>query len=158
MMKGQCTDSDRDEDVCQSMYRETLPINQRGMMEKNPYVNRPKTSIEEQPLSKVDRICDAFLGLFPNYRTAKLQNIITAHLCKSTPDIEAGLKVIAALNEENSDSVESAVEHICFLADVNAIYDIAVGMYNLKLALLVAQQSQKVEFHPCLLSTYLESH
>jgi len=38
---------------------------------------------------------------------------------------------------------DRAAEHICFLADVNQLYDTALGIYNLELALLVAQQSQK---------------
>lgn len=46
--------------------------------------------------------------------------------------------------EDNSDLVEKAVEHICFLADVNQLYENALGIYDLELALLVAQQSQKV--------------
>lgn len=39
--------------------------------------------------------------------------------------------------------VERAVEHICFLADVYQLYDHALGLYDLDVALLVAQQSQK---------------
>ena len=39
--------------------------------------------------------------------------------------------------------VERAVEHICFLADVNQLYEHALGLYDLDVALLVAQQSQK---------------
>ncbi len=39
--------------------------------------------------------------------------------------------------------MEGAIEHICFLADVNRLYDNALGLYDLELALLVAQQSQK---------------
>lgn len=38
---------------------------------------------------------------------------------------------------------DKAVEHICFLADVDRLYENALGLYNLDLALLVAQQSQK---------------
>jgi elongator complex protein 1 len=38
---------------------------------------------------------------------------------------------------------EKAAEHICFLADVNQLYDTSLGLYNLDLALLIAQQSQK---------------
>jgi len=38
---------------------------------------------------------------------------------------------------------DKAVEHICFLADVNKLYENSLGLYNLDLALLVAQQSQK---------------
>lgn len=39
--------------------------------------------------------------------------------------------------------MDGAIEHICFLADVNRLFDNALGLYNLELALLVAQQSQK---------------
>lgn len=39
--------------------------------------------------------------------------------------------------------VEQAIEHICFLADVNRLYETALGLYDLDVALLVAQQSQK---------------
>lgn len=35
------------------------------------------------------------------------------------------------------------MEHICFLADVNRLYDNALGLYDLRLTLLIAQQSQK---------------
>lgn len=45
--------------------------------------------------------------------------------------------------DNQPDLVERAVEHICFLADVNQLYDHALGLYNLDVALLVAQQSQK---------------
>jgi elongator complex protein 1 len=38
---------------------------------------------------------------------------------------------------------DKAAEHICFLADVNQLYDTSLGLYNLDLALLIAQQSQK---------------
>lgn len=42
------------------------------------------------------------------------------------------------------EQAEKAVEHICFLADVHKLYDNALGLYDLDLTLLVAQQSQKV--------------
>jgi elongator complex protein 1 len=43
----------------------------------------------------------------------------------------------------DEDAVEQAVEHICFLADVNRLYHDSLGIYNLDLALLIAQKSQK---------------
>ena len=52
-----------------------------------------------------------------------------------------------AFTDDRSDSqstlAEKAIEHICFLADVNRLYDTALGLYNLDVAILVAQQSQK---------------
>lgn len=86
--------------------------------------------------------------------------MITAHVCKSPPHLEAGLLEIAKLRskrpsslalipysrtiEDNSEHAERAIEHICFLADVNKLYDTALGLYDLDLTLEVAQQSQKV--------------
>jgi elongator complex protein 1 len=45
---------------------------------------------------------------------------------------------------EGEEISEKAAEHICFLADVNQLYDSALGIYELEVALLIAQQSQKV--------------
>ena len=39
---------------------------------------------------------------------------------------------------------EEAIQHVCFLSDVNKLYDNALGLYDLELTLMVAQQSQKV--------------
>lgn len=51
--------------------------------------------------------------------------------------------LVSELMQEDEKMAESAVEHICFLVDVNRLYDHALGLYNLDLALLVAQQSQR---------------
>lgn len=93
--------------------------------------------------SKVNRVCDAMLAVLTHRQSTNLQNIITAHLCKSPPALDDGLIVVAALMATSESMAEKAVEHICFLADVNKLYDHALGLYNLDLALLVAQQSQK---------------
>ncbi|KAK5148025.1 putative elongator complex protein 1 [Rachicladosporium monterosium] len=79
-------------------------------------------------------------------RGAKIVTVmpITAHVCKSPPDLEAGLTLISDLRkQQKQEQLEAAVEHICFLADVNQLYDTALGLYDLDVALLVAQQSQK---------------
>lgn len=93
--------------------------------------------------SKVNRICDAVLEVFKNRTATNLQNIITANVCKSPPALDDGLLVVAQLMKDDPVMADKAVEHICFLADVNKLYDNALGLYDLDLALLVAQQSQK---------------
>ena len=143
----QRADSPREEDVSKTMYKETVPAKGTRVTDKEQGSTASATmdfSNKKQAISKVDCICEAFLTVLRSRHTTNLQNIITAHLCKSKPDIESGLSVIADLHEKDPGFVEAAVEHICFLADVNAIYETALGMYNLPLALLVAQQSQKV--------------
>ena len=48
------------------------------------------------------------------------------------------------LVEESPEQAEDAVEHMCFLTDANRLYDNALGLYDLELTLLVAQQAQRV--------------
>ena len=142
------------ENVSETMYKETL---------KAKDLNTKTKLSQEQVENKVNRICDAFLTVLeqPQYKQDHLQNIITSHVCKVPADLESGLEMIGRLqckfrgklfrNMSNNliasedPLTEKAAEHICFLADVNQLYDTALGIYNLELALLIAQQSQKVQ-------------
>jgi elongator complex protein 1 len=108
--------------------------------------------------SKVNLICNAFIAVFDKSKSTHLQNLITAHVCKEPPDFEGGLRIVSHLRGMPSwlakgasnvidcgeDIAERAAEHICFLADVNRLYDHALGIYQLEVAMLIAQQSQMV--------------
>ncbi|KAF2004864.1 elongator complex protein 1 [Amniculicola lignicola CBS 123094] len=126
----------RNEDVSETMYKETL--------KQKDLATKPKLSPSDIN-TKVNRICDAFLSVLTQseYKGSHLQNIITAHVCKVPADLEAGLEMIGRLQGAKDPLTEKAAEHICFLADVNQLYDTALGIYNLELALLIAQESQK---------------
>ena len=126
----------KEEDVSETMYKNTL-------QEGSNLQDRPGAETSEAKGSKVNRICDAFLDALKSRTSTHFQNVVTAHVCKIPPDLNAGLTQIAGLRSKNSDLVDAAIEHICFLADVNRLYDNALGLYDLELALLVAQQSQK---------------
>jgi elongator complex protein 1 len=39
---------------------------------------------------------------------------------------------------------ESALKYVCWLVDVDKLYDVALGMYDFDLVIMVAQKSQKV--------------
>lgn len=41
-------------------------------------------------------------------------------------------------------NANSLLEYVCWLADANKIYDVALGTYDLDLVALVAKQTQKV--------------
>ena len=41
-------------------------------------------------------------------------------------------------------SAEDALKYTLFLVDVNLLYDVALGMYDFQLVLMVAEKSQKV--------------
>ena len=124
----------RNEDVTKTMYRETLRPVEKEWSPKDiavPYG------------SKVNRVCDHFLQALVDRPPKHLQNILSANLCKCPPDVEAALLRIARVRKDRSDHVDLMIEHICFLTDVNKLYDSALGLYDLELTLLIAQQSQK---------------
>ncbi|RYP65825.1 hypothetical protein DL769_006197 [Monosporascus sp. CRB-8-3] len=134
----------RAEDVTQTMYVDTKAGVSHGAAQETP--SQPQGSSSGQTTSKVNTICDAVLSHLQSRKVidhGTLQNIITANVCKDPPALEDGLLVVAKLMQEDERLAEKAVEHICFLADVNTLYDEALGLYNLDLALLVAQQSQR---------------
>ena len=65
------------------------------------------------------------------------------------------LSLISTVNPvitSDSESVtsEEALKYVLFLVDVNQMYDIALGMYDFDLVLMLAEKSQKVriEVHP----------
>ena len=58
---------------------------------------------------------------------------------------------------------EEALKYVLFLVDVNQMYDIALGMYDFNLVLMLAEKSQKVriEVHPYMsvkLQILVEDH
>ncbi|KAF1849738.1 elongator complex protein 1 [Cucurbitaria berberidis CBS 394.84] len=126
----------RNEDVSETMYKETLKTKDLAVI--------PKLS-HAQVDGKVNRICDAFLAVLEQsqYKHDRLQNIVTSHVSKVPPALETGLEMIGRLQATQDQLTDKAAEHICFLADVNQLYDTSLGLYNLDLALLIAQQSQK---------------
>jgi hypothetical protein len=89
----------REDDVSQTLYKDTLKISEnvsaavaRPNAPAAPSV--PKPGKKE---SKINKICDAFLSTLQNRIETNLQNLITAHVCKSPPDMEAGLGLAAGL-------------------------------------------------------------
>ena len=47
-------------------------------------------------------------------------------------------------SERSTEQAEDAVEHMCFLTDAHRLFDYALGLYDLELTLMVAQQAQRV--------------
>lgn len=58
-------------------------------------------SIDAAIVSKVNRICFAFLEALESRRSTNLQNIITAHVCQNPPALENGLFEISTLQSES---------------------------------------------------------
>lgn len=131
-----------EDDVTETMYKNTKTSKEAAMADVNAPSQEKPASLRNGN-SKVNRICDSVLETLKGRKDTNLQNIITANVCKNPPALEDGLIEVAKLMQEDETMAEKAVEHICFLQDVNRLYDHALGLYNLELALLVAQQSQR---------------
>lgn len=58
------------------------------------------------------------------------------------PHFGADMNAIAAAKDP--ERAEDAVKYIIFLSDANKLFDLALGMYDFPLVLMIAQQSQKV--------------
>lgn len=90
----------REEDVSQTLYKDTLKIAK----------DEPTADLKEDAAvpftkhsksSKVNRICDGFLAALENRVDTNLRNLITAHVCKSPPDLEAALRLAARLRGQS---------------------------------------------------------
>ncbi|ODV88451.1 hypothetical protein CANCADRAFT_17514, partial [Tortispora caseinolytica NRRL Y-17796] len=104
------------------------------------------TSNQELPLiheNKQNIVCEAILKSLtttyasdPNYSLS----VLTAYLSMKPPKVETAL---ALVSKKFGDQLDEAVQHLCFLQDVNVLYDFALGLYDLPLTLLIAQKSTK---------------
>lgn len=54
------------------------------------------------------------------------------------------IRIDLFITATNPTVVEDAIKYIIFLTDVNRLFDVALGMYDFQLVLMVAQYSQKV--------------
>lgn len=111
----------KEEDVSKTMYRDTL-------------VDSTET-VEILTADKVNRICKALLPYLVQ------RSRLTAYACMTPPDLKSAFEEIQ-LSQQVSER-ESAIQYLCFLQDIEVLYKTALGLYNLDISLLVAQQSQK---------------
>lgn len=122
----------REEDVSKTMYRSTIDD-----------VEEAQDTPAET--SKVNEICSKIVELLRTapYQEKYLQSVLTSYACMSPPALEDALTLVGKDRETNKKLTEFSIQHLCFLQDVNLLYDTALGLYDLPLTLLIAQQSQK---------------
>ncbi|KAI3622987.1 ELP1 [Malassezia furfur] len=116
-----------DEDVTQSLYR--------------PMLVTPREAWDVH--GKVNRVCDAFLDALRVDERRYLTTILTAHVRKTPPDYEGGLRVLLRYQATDPELADEACKYIIFLANAEQLFRVALGMYDFSLALLLAQHSQK---------------
>ncbi|KAI0061864.1 IkappaB kinase complex, IKAP component [Artomyces pyxidatus] len=110
------------------------------------YINLFLTSIGNgtQTQSVIAELCDAIRIQLETRDLKKYVNsILTAYVVKRPPDLKAGLQVLLRLRDTEPSIVEDAVKYIIFLVDADTLFDVALGMYDFSLVLMIAQHAQK---------------
>lgn len=54
--------------------------------------------------------------------------------------------ILTSSADKDPELVEEAVKYVIFLVDADKLFDVALGMYDFSLVLLIAQHSQRVRF------------
>ena len=52
--------------------------------------------------------------------------------------------ILTSPTDKDPELVEEAVKYVIFLVDADKLFDVALGMYDFSLVLLIAQHSQRV--------------
>ncbi|XP_019627149.1 PREDICTED: elongator complex protein 1-like [Branchiostoma belcheri] len=126
----------REEDVTETMYSEYLS-------------SAGENSWDLHSHSKMDQVCDAVKKTLEDLDCEKyLLGILTCHIKKAQPELEVCLQRIQEIwdNPPQSDegvSAEEALNYVLLLVDVNELFNVALGTYDLRLVLMVAEKSQK---------------
>ncbi|KAH9022450.1 IkappaB kinase complex IKAP component [Lactarius hengduanensis] len=140
-------------DVDAGNYRKAFLACRKHRIDLNVIVDRdPKLFRERLPFF-LEQVGDVdYINLFLTNLAKELESrdmekyinsILTAYVVKRPPDLEAGLRVLLQLRERVPSAVEDAVKYIIFLVDAGHLFDVALGMYDFSLVLLVAQHAQK---------------
>ena len=122
--------------------------------------SNPSTGELIASTTKVNLICTHLRTIFQRINPHHyLLCILTTYVKQSPPDLESALQLVKGLHTTsiNGGGLQSladrggrdkfagaagALAYVIFLCDVQQLYEVAVGMYDQQLALLVAQQAQ----------------
>lgn len=116
----------RDENVTKTMYTGA---------------KQQQDAVEIDTKGKTNSICRSLRSALKETEDSKyMPTILTTFMCEEPANIPSALQLLAPLSTDERDS---ALTYLLFLSDVDTVYNAALGLYDLPLALLVAQQSQR---------------
>ncbi|KAJ9058081.1 putative elongator complex protein 1, variant 2 [Entomophthora muscae] len=94
--------------------------------------------------SKVNSLCSAIRVVLQG-KDSRLYSpsIITTYARQLPPDLEAILRLLKELKDLDPAYAEETLKYAIFLANIDQLFDVALGMYDFELVLMVAQLSQK---------------
>ncbi|CAL1294302.1 unnamed protein product [Larinioides sclopetarius] len=99
--------------------------------------------------NKINVICDAFRKVLDAKRDNKYYHTLLATYVKKDPsELDQALIRLKAFKDSNDlkstrDTVDSALNFLLYLVNVHELRDTALGTYDLEIAIMVEQKSQK---------------
>lgn len=161
-----------DEDVTLTKYRDSIlhsapaPLEVKDDAPKREdaqglrKIIRNKETAVNTDGSKINKVCEIILSVLLKSEVLKekyLQTILTAYACEQPPNLASALELVGDFTD--ADKQEQAVTHLCFLQDANKLYSSALGLYDVKLTLAFAQQSQMdpKEYLPFLQNLHIQT-
>ncbi|KAJ3033897.1 hypothetical protein HDV00_005666 [Rhizophlyctis rosea] len=124
----------RNEDVTRTMYPGSGKAVETGTVEGDE-----TTAIKVNTVATA--VCDTLMRLDEK---KYVYTILTTYAKQVPPRLEEAMgRILEIKDKESSSTAESALKYLIFLADVDKLYDVALGMYDFALVLMVAQHSQK---------------
>lgn len=139
------------DDVTESKYSDTLKFEGKRNDANKKFPNQ-----EQLDGNKVNKICEIILKEVSrdDYSDTYLQVQITALACQRPPQDKAALELVAGIADTTAQ--DHALTHLCYLREALKLYDEALGIYDVDLALKVAQKSQMdpKEYLPFLQTLY----
>jgi len=149
----------KNEDITKGMYKmkdystnsnqsTPLQINYQNISNPNYSKDNSLMSLitnKENSQNKVNKICNAIRKTFESVDKIKyVQPILTTYVKNEPPLLEEALYCIKAIKADNKPELaEKAIKYIIFLVNVDKLYNIALGLYDFELVLMIAQYSQK---------------
>ncbi|KAI9298608.1 IkappaB kinase complex, IKAP component [Neoconidiobolus thromboides FSU 785] len=94
--------------------------------------------------NKVNLICAAVRDALKDKDIKQyVQTIITTYARQLPADLESILSLLKDLKDKDPTFAEKTLKYAIFLANVDQLYDVALGMYDFSLVIMVAKHSQK---------------
>ncbi|KAJ3242809.1 hypothetical protein HDU78_001127 [Chytriomyces hyalinus] len=104
----------------------------------------PKPAHFSAGTKKVTAICTAMReALIPLDTVTYITTVLTTFAKPQPQELEAAMSTVKKMKSISLEETENALKYLIFLADANRLYDVALGMYDFQLVVMVAQFSQK---------------
>ncbi len=113
---------------------------------KNLYKNMYEANVGIKQMDdssdKMNRVCTEMIKALETIdRKRFFLAVLSCHA--KTNDLNEALKKIKSMKDDNDTLADDGLRHLLYLADVNQLFDIALGTYDFSIVLMVAEKSQK---------------